>query len=78
VREIRRRTNAVGAFPDGNSALVLVAARLRYITDTKRSGKKNCTNYQKNLSMSFLIDICHANWLIIFIITGSIDYFSCH
>ncbi len=30
--EIRRRTNVVGTFPDGNSALMLVAARLRHIT----------------------------------------------
>jgi transposase-like protein len=28
MREIRRRTRVVGAFPDGNSALMLVAARL--------------------------------------------------
>jgi transposase-like protein len=31
-REIRRRTNAVGAFPDGNSALMLVCARLRHVS----------------------------------------------
>lgn len=30
-REIRRRTRVVGNFPDGESALMLVAARLRYI-----------------------------------------------
>ena len=30
-REIRRRTRVVGTFPDGNSALMLVCARLRYI-----------------------------------------------
>ena len=35
MREIRRRTRVVGAFPDGNSALMLVAARLRYIAGTK-------------------------------------------
>jgi transposase-like protein len=35
MREIRRRTRVVGAFPDGNSALMLVAARLRHITGTK-------------------------------------------
>jgi len=33
-REIRRRTRAVGAFPDGNSALMLVCARLRYVATT--------------------------------------------
>jgi len=35
IREIRRRTRVVGAFPDGHSALMLVAARLRYIASTK-------------------------------------------
>ena len=32
MKEIRRRTNVVGAFPDGNAALLLVCARLRHIT----------------------------------------------
>jgi len=40
MREIRRRTNVVGAFPDGNSALMLVAARLRHIAGTKWSQKR--------------------------------------
>jgi transposase-like protein len=31
MREIRRRTRVVGAFPDGNSAMLLVCARLRHI-----------------------------------------------
>src|SRR5262249_53128128 len=31
LREIRRRTRVVGAFPDGQSALNLAAARLRHI-----------------------------------------------
>lgn len=35
MREIRRRTRVVGAFPDGHSALMLVAARLRHIAGTK-------------------------------------------
>ena len=35
MREIRRRTRVVGAFPDGNSALMLVAARLRHVASTK-------------------------------------------
>jgi transposase-like protein len=30
-REIRRRTNVVGSFPDGEAALMLVAARLQYV-----------------------------------------------
>ena len=32
-REIRRRTHVVGNFPEGNSALMLVCARLRYVAD---------------------------------------------
>jgi len=35
MREIRRRTRVVDAFPDGQSALMLVAARLRHIAGTK-------------------------------------------
>lgn len=35
MREIRLRTRVVGAFPDGNSAQMLVAARLRHIAGTK-------------------------------------------
>lgn len=34
-REIRRRTKVVGCFPDGQSALMLVVARLRYISGEK-------------------------------------------
>jgi transposase-like protein len=39
MREIRRRTRVVGNFPDGESALMLVAARLRHIASTKWSTK---------------------------------------
>jgi transposase-like protein len=35
MREIRRRTRVVGCFPDGHSALMLVAARLRHIASSK-------------------------------------------
>jgi putative transposase len=35
LREVRRRTRVVGNFPDGQSALMLVAARLRHIAGTK-------------------------------------------
>ncbi|MEO1525496.1 MAG: IS256 family transposase [Planctomycetota bacterium] len=35
MKEIRRRTRVVGAFPDGKSALMLVAARLRHVAGTK-------------------------------------------
>ncbi len=39
-REIRRRTRVVGCFPDGNSALMLVCARLRYVAGTQWGNKK--------------------------------------
>lgn len=35
MREIHRRTRVGGAFPDGQSALMLVAARLRHVAATK-------------------------------------------
>ena len=35
IKEVRRRTRVVGAFPDGKSALMLVAARLRHVSGTK-------------------------------------------
>jgi transposase-like protein len=35
MREIKRRTRVVGVFPDGNSALMLVCARLRYVAGSK-------------------------------------------
>jgi len=40
MREIRRRTRVVGAFPDGNSAVMLVAARLRHIASSKWGVRK--------------------------------------
>jgi transposase-like protein len=40
IREIRRRTRVVGSFPDGQSALMLVAARLRHIAGTKWGTKR--------------------------------------
>lgn len=33
-REIKRRTKAIGAFPDGQSTLMIVCARLRYVAGT--------------------------------------------
>ena len=39
-REIRRRTHVVGTFPDGNSALMLVCARLRHVAGTQWGSKK--------------------------------------
>ena len=39
-REIRRRTRVVGCFPDGNSALMLVCARLRHVAGSQWGNKK--------------------------------------
>ena len=36
TKEIRRITHAIGAFPDGYSAMMLVGARLRHISTTKK------------------------------------------
>jgi transposase-like protein len=49
LREIRRRTRVVGAFPEGQSALNLAAARLRHIAGSEWSTKRY-------LSMDFLKD----------------------
>ena len=39
-REIRRRTRVVGTFPDGKSALMLVCARLRYVSGKEWGSKR--------------------------------------
>lgn len=39
-REIKRRTRAIGAFPDGQSALMLVCARLRHVESSDWGAKK--------------------------------------
>lgn len=45
MKEIRRRTKVVGAFPDGNSALMLCAARLRHLAGT-RWGQRRYLNME--------------------------------
>ncbi len=40
MKEIKRRTKVVGAFPDGNSALMLSAARLRHVAGTRWGTRK--------------------------------------
>lgn len=39
-REIRRRTSVVGSFPDGRSALMLICARVRYVTSSEWSTRR--------------------------------------
>ena len=48
-REIRRRTRVVGSFPDGHAALMLVAARLRYM-----AGQKWGTQRYMNMNQEIL------------------------
>lgn len=38
--EILRRTRVVGGFPDGNSVLMLVCARIRYVTENEWSARR--------------------------------------
>ena len=40
LKEARRRTKVVGAFPDGQSALMLIAARLRHMSTTHWGTRK--------------------------------------
>ena len=49
-REIKRRTKAIGAFPDGQSALMLVCARLRHVAGTQWGSRRY-------MNMDHLLDI---------------------
>lgn len=40
-REIKGRTKEIGAFPDGQSALMLVCARLRHVAGTQWGTRRN-------------------------------------
>jgi putative transposase len=40
LREVRRRTRVVGNFPDGESAVMLVAARLRHVAGTRWGARR--------------------------------------
>jgi transposase-like protein len=55
MRELRRRTRVVGAFPDGESAVMLVGARLRHVAGTKWGSKRY-------LDMGHLRD-WHGEWV---------------
>ena len=39
-REVRRRTRAVGTFPDDQSALMLVTARLKYVAESEWGSRR--------------------------------------
>ena len=57
-REIRHRTRVVGTFPDGNSALMLVYARLRHVAGTQWGNKKymNMKHLEAALDDAFIAD----------------------
>jgi transposase-like protein len=59
MKEIRRRTRVVGAFPDGHSALMLCAARLRHVAGT-RWGSKRYLNmdllWERELNQKFELE----------------------
>ena len=55
MRELRRRTRVVDCFPDGESALMLVAARLRHVAGTKWGTRRY-------LDMEHLRDY-HGEWI---------------
>ena len=57
-REVRRRTRSIGTFPDGNSALMLVCARLRYVAS-------NDWGQKRYLNMKHLYDLETENQLAI-------------
>lgn len=40
ICEIKRRTRAISAFPDGQSALMLVCVRLRHVAGTQWGAKR--------------------------------------
>ena len=52
-REIRRRMRVVGTFPDGNSALMLVTVRLKYIVEHEW-GKRRYLDMSKLVEMDEL------------------------
>ena len=54
-REIKRRTRAIGAFPDGQSALMLVCARLRHVASTD-------WGYKRYLKEDSKGDVYPKNW----------------
>jgi transposase-like protein len=54
IKELRRRTRVVGAFPDGQSALMLCCARLRYIESKSWPEDRKYMNMDKLKEMDML------------------------
>ena len=59
-REIKRRTKPIGAFPDGNSALMLVCARLRHVAGSDW-GIKRYMNMDHLLEMDVDLNDLQSN-----------------
>ena len=61
-REIRRRTRVVDAFPDGNSALMLVCAHLRYVAGTQCGNKTymNMKHLEADLKYVSITGLLHS------------------
>jgi hypothetical protein len=51
LREVRRRTQAAGAFPDGKSALMLAAARLRHVAAGTKWGTRRYLDMDRLLGL---------------------------
>ena len=52
-REIKRRTKVIGSFPDGESALMLVCARLRHVASSDWGTKRYLNmNHLKSMIIS--------------------------
>ena len=59
-REIRRRTRVVGAFLDGQSALMLISARLRHVASTAWGTKRYLNLDQLTTDASTVLTEIHA------------------
>lgn len=59
-REIHRHTRVVGSFPNGNSALMLICARLCHVAGAQWGNKKYIN--MKHLETA-VVDVCTAGWL---------------
>ena len=62
-REIKRRTKAIGAFPDGQSTLMLVWARLRHVVATSCGARRYMNMDHLFKSEEDLLSDIIADWL---------------
>jgi Transposase and inactivated derivatives len=60
-REIKRRTKAIGAFSDGQSALMLVCAQLHHVAASNWGSKRYL-----NMNYLFNLELHHKDLLAIF------------